>query len=86
MKTHSFNGRRFEIMVGPKDGICDKPGSNDLTLAIFADLKTKNGLETAVHEALHAENPNWTEDFVSRLGKEIGGFLWRLGYRNGTIR
>jgi hypothetical protein len=44
-------------------------------------LKTKNGLVTAIHEALHAENWSKDEDTVDRVSKEIGTFLWRLGYR-----
>jgi hypothetical protein len=81
MKTQTFNGRSYSICTEPLDGLCDVPTGGGLELHVFADLKKKDGLITAVHEALHAENPNWPEDYVDRMGREIGTFLWRLGYR-----
>jgi hypothetical protein len=81
MRTHSFNGQRFEIFTAPLDGLCDIPKDRNLELHIFADLKTRNGLITVIHEALHAENENWTEAYVDRVSKDIGRFLWRLGFR-----
>ena len=81
MRCHTFNGRKYKICTEALDGFCDTPKSKDLELHIFADLKTKEGLVTAIHESLHAENENWTEEYVDRVSKEIGGFLWRLGYR-----
>jgi hypothetical protein len=81
MKSHSFNGRRYRIYTGAKDGFCDPPKNKELELHIFANLRTRNGLITAIHESLHAENENWSEDCVDRMSKEIGKFLWRLGYR-----
>lgn len=86
MNSHSFNGRKYRICTEKLDGFCDVPKSKDLELHIFADLKTKDGLITAIHEALHAENENWTEEYVGRVSKEIGGFLWRLGFRMKTKR
>ena len=83
MKSHKFNGRKYKIYVGAKDGFCDSPKNKELELHLFANLRTKTGLITAVHEALHAENENWSEEYVDRVSKEIGSFLWRLGYRKG---
>lgn len=81
MKTHVFNGRRFRIILGPHDGLCDASKDKELELYIFAGLNTKRGLITAIHEALHAEDNNLPEKSVEKVSKEIGGFLWRLGYR-----
>lgn len=81
MKTHVFNGRRFRIILGPHDGLCDTSKDKELELYIFADLDTKRGLITAIHEALHAEDNNLSEKPVEKVSREIGSFLWRLGYR-----
>ena len=83
MKTHVFNKRRFRIHTTALDGFCDIPGDKGLDLFILADLDTKAGLITAIHEALHAEYPNIKEFTAEQVGKEIGSFLWRLGYRRG---
>ena len=81
VRTHTFNGRVYKIIVYPPiDGQCTqyKP---EHELWIMAPLKTKNGLITAIHEALHAENWTAKEETVDRGSKEIGAFWWRLGYR-----
>ena len=82
VRTHTFNGRKYKIEIkpGPTDGVCDQYKLERL-LSIYADLETENGLITALHEALHAENWAATEDVVDRVSTEIGNFLWRLGYR-----
>lgn len=82
VKTHTFNGRRYKIDVDKLDGYVDQYTlHNDRTLHIFADLETKKGLITVIHEALHAENWAATEEVVDRVSREIGSFAWRLGYR-----
>ena len=81
LKTHTFNGRRYNIVItDPLDGSCAtyKP---ERELCIMAPLETKNGLITAVHEALHALNWRSKEGEVEQAGKELGTFLWRLGFR-----
>ena len=50
-------------------------------LNIYADLNTRNGLITALHEALHASRWSEKEETIDRVSKDIGRFLWRLGYR-----
>ena len=81
VKTHTFNGRRYLITVKSlADGYCDTY-NKERELIICAKLKTKNGLITAIHEALHAECWTASEDTVDRVSKEIGTFLWRLGFR-----
>jgi hypothetical protein len=53
-----------------------------MTLQILVPLKTRKGLITALHETLHAEDWVKSEKVVDRVSKEIGNFLWRLGYRH----
>ena len=86
VRTHTFNGRKHKIDIceEPLDGYCDqyKICNKQRTLCIWTDLKKRNGLITAIHEALHAESWVKDEDTVDRVSKEIGTFLWRLGYRH----
>jgi len=82
VRTHTFNGRKYKISVneGGLDGLCDTYDKGR-ELIICADLATRNGLITALHESLHASRWTSTEDTVDRVSREIGAFLWRLGYR-----
>jgi len=81
VKTHIFNGRKYYIDIDKLDGWCDQFKLNKRFIHVLADVKTKNGLISIIHEALHAEDWAATEEVVDRVSKEIGGFLWRLGYR-----
>lgn len=84
VRTHTFNGRKYTIIAEKLDGYCDQfdlTAENARTLIILPDLNTRKGLITAIHEALHAEDWTVTEEPIERVSKEIGDFLWRLGYR-----
>jgi len=86
IRTHNFNGTKYDIKVyDPNkeriDGLCDSPKGSGPVLRIFVDINTRKGLETCIHEALHAEGWAKSEEVVERVGREIGAFLWRLGYR-----
>ena len=79
VKTHTFNGKKYHIML------CDLDGNTDtdykLWLIVERDLKKKIGLETTIHEALHACCWRSTEQKVENTARDIARFLWRLGYR-----
>jgi hypothetical protein len=83
VKTHTFNGRKHRIHVGPVDGICFNSERNerDHDLFILTSLGEKDGLITAVHEAMHALNWKAKEEQIDQDSKELGTFLWRLGFR-----
>jgi len=81
VRTHTFHGRRYKIVVCQEDGNTDTYTLNERFLSIYADMATRNGLITAIHESLHAENWAASEKVVERVSTEIGRFLWRLGYR-----
>jgi len=84
IRTHTFNGHRFDVRFydpGEIDGLCDSPIGQGPTLRVFADLNTRKGLETVIHESLHAEGWAKTEQVVERTAQEIASLLWRLGYR-----
>ena len=81
MKTHIFNRKKYRITLAPPlDGLCtaSQPVAE---IFLFANLSTKKGLITAIHEGLHASDWDMDEKKVDRISEEIGTFLWRLGYR-----
>ena len=80
MRTHTFCGRKYIITTDSFDGLTDT-FSKEREMIIMADLTTRAGLETAIHEALHACDWNKNEIMVAQTGKDIARFLWRLGYR-----
>ena len=83
IRTHSFNGKRYRIFAGPVDGLCFRSDKKekDYELYLLYPLREKNGFITALHEAIHAFDFNMPEEKVDRMSKEIGTFLWRIGYR-----
>ena len=81
VKTATFSGRKYTVSIGGKiDGLCVN-NFNERELLVNADVKTQKGLETLIHEALHACNWHREEIFVESTARDIGRFLWRLGYR-----
>lgn len=82
MKTATFNGVKFDInLYDTIDGSCDSPLGGKPSIMICADLNTQVGLESVIHEGLHACFWAKTEKKVERTAKDIARFLWRLGYR-----
>lgn len=61
------------------DGNCDT--DSKYWLIIERDLTKKVGLETAIHEALHACSWHTSEEKVTRTARDIARFLWNIGYR-----
>lgn len=80
--THTFNGIKYDIDVNTAtiEGYCDSPRGGKPGIHT-TENGTCQGLETLIHEALHAENWVKTEQVVTRTAKEIARFLWRLGFR-----
>lgn len=78
-KTHTFNGREYHLMFGDLDGNCDT--DTKLWMIIERDLNKKVGLETIIHEALHACCWAKSEKITAQAAKDIARFLWNLGYR-----
>lgn len=77
VKTHTFNGRKYLITLAQLDGICDTY-SKEREIIILTDLNTRKGLETAIHEGLHASCWPAGEDAVLVTAKDIASFLWRI--------
>lgn len=85
LRTHTFNGHKYVIRLYNDeiiDGLCDNHrGDAEPTIRIFTDLDSRTGLETCIHEAMHACNYMKSEEAVKVTAKDIARFLWRLGYR-----
>jgi len=83
IKTHTFAGVSYDVDVeGPFDGVCEFPRSNRRpALRVSIDINTRKGLETLLHECLHAEVWAKTEEVVDRASYDIARLLWRLGFR-----
>ena len=79
VKTATFNGRVYHIILGELDGNADT--DSKYWLIAERDLDTKVGLETVIHEALHACNWHASEEKVDVTARDVARFLWRLGYR-----
>ena len=79
MKTCTFNNIKYHLILDSLDGNCDT--DTKFWIIIERDLSKRVGLETAIHEALHACSWKTEEDKVERTAKDIARFLWGLGYR-----
>ena len=82
IRTATFNDVKYDVkLIEPVDGICDSPTGARPTLTVYADLNSQEGLETVIHESLHACFWAKTEEKVSQTAKDVARFLWRLGFR-----
>lgn len=78
-KTATFAGRLYHLIFGEIDGNCDT--DDNYWLVVGRDLSKRVGLETAIHEALHACRWAAHEETVGRDAKDLARFLWNIGYR-----
>ena len=79
VRTATFNGKQYKIILDSLDGNCDT--DDYLWLIVERDLSKRVGLETAIHESLHACDWSANEDKVTTTARDIARFLWRLGFR-----
>jgi len=78
MKTFSFCGKRFEIILERLDGVVTDKPCLILPDGLAGDRKT---LEALIHEALHACVYELEEKVVERTAHDVARFLWALNYR-----
>lgn len=81
IKTHTFRGFRYRIILHHLDGYVEVPGWETKQLYVDPDCPPKSFLETAIHEAMHAEDKDTLEQVIDRRAKSMARWLWRLGYR-----
>ena len=60
---------------------CSDPSDPKRQIRIRQVLRGRAKLETVLHEALHAQWPEDSEERITRHGKELSQLLWRCGYR-----
>lgn len=78
-KTHTFNGKKYHLIFGDLDGNCDT--DDKYWLVVERDLNTKVGLETLIHESLHACRWRAKEEEVEITARDITRLIWNCGYR-----
>lgn len=79
VKTHTFNDKKYHIILDELDGNTDT--DDYYWLIVERDLSKRIGLETAIHESLHACDWRASEEKVEKVARDISRFLWRLGFR-----
>ncbi len=76
IKTHFFNGLRYNICFGKLDSVSDV-NATPRDMVICTTPNTRNELITIIHEGMHCSEWNKSEKVVDRTSKDIG----RLGFR-----
>lgn len=84
IKTHTFCGRKYLIDIGPYDGMCCCY-KLEREMHILRDLNTLAGLESVLHESLHACQWPASEERTEQTAHDIARFLWRLGWRHNDL-
>jgi len=60
---------------------CSDPGDPKRQIRVREVLRGRAKLETVLHEALHAQWPEDSEEKIKKSGKELADLLWKIGYR-----
>ncbi len=88
VKTAMLGSTVFDIYVDRHDGYCTDPRtSKDPVIGVPDGLPygsgrgAKKGLESLIHEVLHAMNFNRAETKIESEARQLTNLLWRLGYR-----
>lgn len=84
VKTARLGGRRYRIHLDHRlDGSTDVPGAPENPFHLYVDTRLQGQalLETIIHEATHAVHPKLSEQWTTRIGRDVARLLWRLGYR-----
>jgi len=81
VKTHTFCSRKYHISTDRLDGMAEQEDDGRRWLYVMRPMQTRAGLETTIHEALHACDWRARENEVTDIARDIARFLWRLGWR-----
>lgn len=94
VRTHKFNRVKYAIDVEGAKGLCT-PKRLEMPEIFIArpEITMKESLPygetkharlmliTLLHECLHASDWKMSEKRVDCIANDVGGLLWRLGYR-----
>lgn len=83
IKTATINGVKYDIdITGAIDGSCDYPRGGRPSIRICVDdINTLRGLETLIHEILHAVCWAKTEELTGKAAHDLARLIWRIGFR-----
>ena len=83
VRTHKFAGVTYDIDLDTNcAGYCESPKpKGNPCLYVGVPIDTKEGFIKLIHEAMHAVSFHSHEDKVDQSSRDIGRFLWRLGFR-----
>lgn len=69
----------YDLAATDLDGACL---DSEAVILIDVSLRGAQRLEIALHELLHAYDPDLPERRVRVMGRTLARALWRLGYRD----
>jgi hypothetical protein len=75
---------RFKVCRDDMGGYSERRTKEPGTVWLNPRWKGKDGLEAAIHEAMHQLHPRWSHKKVYRVSRQFASYLWRLGYRVKT--
>lgn len=83
MKTHTFRNRKYKVeIVQSIDGLCDTfEDEEGLPTIMIINNEGLRGLNSAIHEALHASGIPTEHIHKDNEVWDVARFLWRLGWR-----
>lgn len=75
--THKLsNGKSIAVSFAEILGLCE-----ETDISVSPKLKGKLQLEVFIHELLHAEFDEMSEEEVDNRARSIANYLWKIGYR-----
>ena len=78
MKHRLSNGKRWRVERRHILGLCDY-GNHTITIGPHAGPRTRELIDTTIHEVLHAEFPKWRHKKVNRVARSIARVVhWAL--------
>jgi len=85
-KTYPLHHGTFELHYLKLHGLCvmpDRfdPDGEEFSITVDTRLKGRDKLDTLIHELLHAEHPDMSEEDVERTATNIASVLWGEGWR-----
>lgn len=85
MRDFTIQGSRHKWQVSetPLLGLCV---DGEHMIYIKPKQRGQDQLDTFIHEALHAENPEWDEKRTADVARFVTGLLWASGYRRRNKR
>jgi len=75
------NGKSITVSYAEILGLCE-----DTDISVSPKLKGRLQLEVFIHELLHAEFDEMSEEEVDQKARSIAIYLWKVGYRKTKVK